>query len=182
MKPALAVSLAAAVLAAAPARAADTYLAAKLGYLWPSSEVVAAGGNFGQVPSRFYWEAAVGVNESMLGLELSGGHFSSDLSAINLSISTVPVLLALQLRIPIPVITPYVEVGGGAFFNSAETPNFSESHVTWGYLLGGGVDLRFVPWLLLGAEARYLSADSGIPNLTYRLDSVTLTAKIGFYL
>ena len=182
MKPILAAALAAGALAATPARAADTYLVGKLGYLWPSGNVIQAGGNLGQVPARFYWEAGVGMNASVLGLELTGGSFSSSVSVIDLSVSTVPVLLVVQLRIPIPVVTPYVEAGGGAFFNHAEIPGaLSQSHTTWGFTVGGGVDIR-ISSLLLGAEARYLSADSGIPNLTYRVDSATLTGKVGFYL
>ena len=182
MKPALTAALAAVALAATPARASDTYLVAKLGYLWPSGDVAQAAGNFGQVDPKFYWEAGVGMNASLLGLQLNVGRFSSSLSTINLSVSTVPVVVAVQLRLPIPLITPYIEAGGGAFFNNAEIPGvYSESHVTWGVLLGGGVDLR-LEWLLLGVEARYLSADSGIPNLTYRVDGTTLTGKIGFYL
>ncbi len=182
MKPAFAAAVAAVALSAAPARAADTYLVGKLGYLWPSGDVLQAGGNFGQVPPKIYWEVGAGLNASIIGLELTGGRFSSTNSILDMSVSTVPVLLSLQLRIPIPVVTPYVEVGGGAFFNHAEIPGLlSESHTTWGYLLGGGVDIR-ISWLLLGAEARYLSANSGIPNLTYRVDSATLVGKVGFYL
>jgi hypothetical protein len=182
MKPTLAAALAAVALAASPARAADAYLVAKLGYLWPSGDVLQAGGSFGQVDPKFYWEAGVGMNASVLGLELSGGRFSSTNSTLNMSISSVPVLLSVQLRIPIPVVTPYVEVGGGAFFNSVEIPGLlSESHVAWGFLVGGGIDFRFSS-LLLGVEARYLSADAGIPNVTLRVDGATLTGKVGFYL
>lgn len=182
MKPLLAAALAAAALSATPARASEFFVNGKLGYLWPSGDVLQAGGNFGQVPSKVYWEVGAGLHASVLGLELTGGRFSSTNSNLNLTISTVPLLLAVQLRIPIPVITPYVEVGGGAFFNKAEIPGaFSESHTTWGYVLGGGVDIR-IEFLLLGAEARYLSADAGIPGVTLRVDSATLTGKVGFFL
>ncbi|HYQ81422.1 MAG TPA: outer membrane beta-barrel protein [Anaeromyxobacteraceae bacterium] len=182
MKPALAAALAAVALSATPARAADFFINGKLGYLWPSGEVMQAGGNFGKVDPKLYWEAGLGLHASVLGLELTGGRFSSTNSTLNLSVSSVPVLLAVQLRIPIPVVTPYVEAGGGAFFNKAEIPGaFSESHTTWGYVLGGGVDIR-IEFLLLGVEARYLSADAGIPNVTLRVDSATLTGKVGFFL
>jgi hypothetical protein len=182
MKPALAAVLAAAALAATPARAADAFIDGKLGYLWPSGDLVVAGGNFGQVDPRFYWEVGAGLHASVLGLELSVGRFGSSNSALNMSISSVPLVLAVQLRIPIPVVTPYVEAGGGAFFNKAEIPGaFSESHTTWGFLVGGGIDIQ-ASFLLLGVEARYLSAELGIPNVTLRVDGATLTGKVGFYL
>lgn len=181
MKPALAAALAAVALAATPAHASDTYLAAKLGYLWPSANVVMAGGNFGQVQPKVYWEVAGGLQSSLLGLELSAGRFSSSNSNIQLDIASVPVLVAVQLRIPIPVVTPYVELGGGAFFNSWTYPGQSGSHTSFGFLAGGGVDLR-VSSLLLGVEARYMSAEAGIPNVTLRVDSATLMAKVGLVL
>ena len=183
MKPTLAGALAAAALASfpAPATAADTYLVAKLGYFGPTAEVVATGGNVGQLDPRFYWELGVGMNASFLGLELSGGRFSSTNATLQLTTSSIPVLLSVRLRIPIPVFTPYIELGGGAFFNDVEIPGlFSESHTTWGYLAGGGIDFRFSS-LLIGVEARYLSAEAGIPYVTLRVDGVTVTGNLGFY-
>lgn len=180
MKPTLAATLAAAVLAAAPARAADTYVVAKLGYFGPTAEIAQVGL---KLDPRFYWEVGLGMNASFLGVQLSGGRFSSTVEApgLQLTTSSVPLLLSLQLRIPIPVVTPYVVVGGGAFLNTVEVPGlFSESNTTWGFLAGGGVDIRIASFLL-GAEVRYLSADAGISQVTLRVDGVTATGNLGFY-
>jgi len=185
MKPALAAALAAAALSVAPARAAaaDTYLVAKLGYFAPTTDIVAAGGNVYQLDPTFCWELGVGANMSILGLELSGGHLgtSTGTPALSYKVSSIPVLLTAKLRIPIPVVTPYLELGGGVYFNTLEiTARPSESHTEWGYHLGGGVDIR-ISSLLLGVEARYLSVDAGSSIVTFRVDGVTVTGNVGFY-
>ncbi len=184
MKPALAAALAATALAAVPSRAGavDTYLVAKLGYVAPVAEIAYANQTGTELQPKFYGELGVGANIMFLGLELSAGYLSSKNSNLDLSVSAVPVLLAAKLRLPFPVVSPYVEVGGGAFFIKAEIPGaFSESTTRWGYLVGGGVDFKIAS-LFLGAEVRWLSADAGIPNLTLRVDSVTATANVGLYL
>ncbi len=183
MKPTLAAALAAAALAL-PARAGavDTYAVLKLGYLAPTAEIAYAQSTGTKLQPRFYGELGVGANVMFLGLELSAGRLSSRNSTLNLSISSIPVLLAAKLRIPFPVITPYLELGGGAFMNKAEIPGlFSESKTTWGFLAGGGIDFKITS-LLLGLEARYLSASAGIPGVTLRVDGVTVTGNVGFYL
>jgi opacity protein-like surface antigen len=183
MKPSFAAALAAAALTAAPAGArAENYVVAKLGYFGPSGDILAAAGNLGQLDAIFYWEVGLGTNAGLFGLELSGGHLatSAGVPGLTVNVSSIPVLLTAKLRIPIPVVTPYVELGGGAYFNSVDiTGLLSQSHTSWGYHVGGGVDFQ-ISALLLGVEARYLSTDVGIPNVTLRVDGVTLTGNVGF--
>lgn len=183
MKPTVAASIAAAALAALPLRAAagDTYLVAKLGYYGPTKDIAAAGGNFGQLDKSFYWEVGAGTNLSVLGLELTGGYLKSDNALLNLKVTSVPIFLTAKLRIPTPILSPYVEAGAGVYFNKVEIPGtFSESHTTLGGHFGAGLDLRITS-LLLGVEARYLLADAGVSGVTLRVDGITVTANLGFY-
>jgi len=186
MKPTLAAALAAAALASLPARASagDTYLVLKGGYYGPTKDIAYAQATGTTLDPKFYGELGAGTNLVFLGLELTAGYLSSSsgVPALTLKVSSIPVLLTAKLRLPFPVITPYVELGAGAYFNTVEiTALPSEKHTTFGFHVGGGVDFR-ISSFLLGLEARYLSADAGVPGVTLRVDGVTVTGNVGFYL
>src|SRR5574337_2050150 len=127
MKPALAATLAAATFAALPATAGatDVYTVAKLGYVAPTASIAYAQYSGTKLDPKFYGELGVGANVLFLGLELSAGRMSSTNSTVNLTITSVPVLLAAKLRFPFPVLSPYVEVGG------APVPSSSSSSIRY---------------------------------------------------
>ncbi|HEY6106151.1 MAG TPA: outer membrane beta-barrel protein [Anaeromyxobacteraceae bacterium] len=186
MKPTLAAALAAAAFASFPARATagDTYLVLKGGYYGPTKDIAFAQATGTKLDPKFYGELGAGTNLVFLGVELTAGYMSSStgVPGLTLKVSSIPVLLTAKLRLPVPVVTPYVELGAGAYFNTVDVTGLaSEKHTTFGFHVGAGIDLR-ISSLLLGLEARYLSADAGIPNVTLRVDGVTVTANLGFYL
>lgn len=186
MKPTLAAALAAAALASLPARATagDTYLVLKGGYYGPTKDIAYAQATGTTLDPKFYGEIGAGTNLVILGVEVTAGYMSSStgVPGLTVEVSSIPVLLTAKLRIPVPVVTPYAELGAGAYINTVEiTALPSEKHTTFGFHVGAGLDLR-ISSLLLGLEARYLSADAGIPGVTLRVDGVTVTGNVGFYL
>ena len=182
-----AAALAALALAVVPGRAdAESYLVLKLGYYGPSGEIAYAQATGTSLDPKFHWAAGVGTNLTFLGLELTAGYLSTHNALVDAR--SVPVVVTAKLRLPFPIISPYVEVGGGPYFNTVE-PNPTiglppQSHTTFGLHAGGGVDLN-ISSLLLGVEARYVYVDSGfedaVSGYRLRLDGVTVTANLGFY-
>lgn len=186
MKPTFAASLAALALAAVPAgaRAGDSYLVLKGGYYGPTKDIAYAQATGTTLSPKFYGEVGAGTSVIFLGVELTAGYMSSSTSVpgLTVKVSSIPVLLTGKLRIPVPIVSPYAEVGAGMYFNTVDiTSQPSESHTTVGWHVGAGVDFR-ISSLLLGVEARYLSADSGASNMTLRVDGVVVTGNVGFYL
>src|SRR5512138_2197804 len=76
------------------------------------------------------WELAVGTGR-VLGIELGGGSMTT--SAGGLDVRTIPVLLTVRLALPIAMISPHLDVGGGVYFNTATVREQSFDATTAGW-------------------------------------------------
>ena len=112
------------------------------------------------------WELAVGTGR-ILGIELAGGSMTT--SASGLEVQTIPILLTLRLAIPIAFVFPYVEAGGGVYFNHATTSGRSFDDTTVGWQAGLGCDVM-IKRLVVGADLRYM----GIAPTFSTIGKVTL--------
>jgi hypothetical protein len=172
-------------LAAAPGRGAaadpapaaqpdpeySTYLAFKGGAFGSSGSF--QGSDFG---GNGTWELAAGTGR-VLGVEISGGSMST--SAGDLGVRTIPLLLSLRLAIPIAIVHPFLELGGGAYFNKVSLRDRSVDDVTAGWHAGAGCDVH-VGRLLLGAQGRYMAIAPTISSIgTLTLDRYELLGRVG---
>ena len=107
------------------------------------------------------WEAAIGYGR-VLGLELGSGYMKTNASG--LEVETVPVLLSLRLALPIAFVAPFIEAGGGAYYNKATIAGTSKTGWTAGWQAGLGLDFLLGP-LLLGAEAQYMGFSQSFSDL-----------------
>ncbi|HET9595689.1 MAG TPA: outer membrane beta-barrel protein [Anaeromyxobacteraceae bacterium] len=171
----LAPALAAALLALPSRSGADddrsTYLAFKFGGFGSSGTY--QGNDFGGATT---WELAVGTGR-VLGVEISGGSMTT--SAGELSVRTIPLLLSLRLAIPIAMVSPFLEGGGGAYFNEASLRGRSVDDVTAGWHVGAGVDVH-VGRVLVGAQGRYMGIAPTFSSIgTLTLDRYEILGRIG---
>jgi hypothetical protein len=140
----------------------------------PSAWLVLKGGWFGT--SQDYqgdsfsgsgeWELAVGTGR-VLGIELGGGSMTT--SAGGLDVRTIPILLTLRLAIPIAMVSPHLDVGGGVYFNTATLRDQSFDATTAGWHAGVGCDVM-LGRLVVGADLRYM----GIAPTFSTIGKVTL--------
>jgi hypothetical protein len=122
------------------------------------------------------WEVAVGTGR-IFGVELGFGSMST--SASGLEVTTYPLLLSLRLQVPIAFVAPYVELGGGAYFNKVTLGGRTIDDVTAGWQAGLGCDF-LLGRLLLGAEARYMGIAPTISTVgTITLDRYEVLARAG---
>jgi hypothetical protein len=63
--------------------------------------------------------------------------------------------LALRLAIPISMVSPFAELGAGAYFNQVTIGDQSLDDVTAGWFAGLGCDVMLGRFLV-GAQGRYL--------------------------
>ena len=149
----------------------STYLAGKFG--WFGSSGSFQGNDFG---SNGTWELAIGTGR-VLGVEISGGSMST--SAGDLSVRTIPLLLSLRLAIPIAIVHPFLEAGGGAYFNKVSLRDRSVDDVTAGWHVGAGCDVH-IGRLLVGAQGRYMGIAPTISSIgTLTLDRYELLGRVG---
>ncbi len=175
----------------APPAAADdgSYLVLKGGLYLPTADNLLGqvGGaiSSGTLPTGGDLELGFGASWGLLGLQLAAGYFWSNSTGVDLG--SVPVTLALQLRLPIALFVPYLEAGVGMLVGTAKVTDLSSTKASFMAPLGGGVDVLLGP-LFVGAEARYLYVSpvtytwSGLPDTQLKLSGVNVTANVGFRL
>ena len=175
-----------ALLATPSIALADTYVEAKGGVFIPT---VSGALTIENVTSSLSLggdvELALGWTWSFLGLQVSSGYIWT--SGQSVSVGGIPLNGIIQLRLPIPVIQPYIEAGVGGYmsFVNVNTTNTSENKLLFMALGGLGIDFLLGP-LLLGAEARYMFINpTNITSTSGQVASlatsgVSVTANIGY--
>ncbi len=98
------------------------------------------------------WEVAVGTGR-VLGIELGGGSMTT--SAGGLEVRSIPLLLTIRLALPIAMVTPHLDVGGGVYFNAVTLRDRSFDDTTGGWHAGAGCDVA-LGRLVVGADVRYM--------------------------
>ena len=176
---------------------ADTYLEAKGGIFIPTVsgalkiEDITSSLNLGGDV-----ELALGWNWSFLGFQVAAGYIWTSAqpasvggTSVSTSVNGIPFSGVIQLRLPIPLIQPYIEggVGGYASFINVNVngTNTSQNKLLFMAIGGLGVDFLLGP-LLLGAEARYFFINpteidtAGGVTTSLALSGVSVTANIGY--
>ena len=193
---------------ASTASAEGSYVALKAGIYSPSATFDVSNIN---VESTFEGDTETGVDaEIAVGhyflptvvLELGAGYFKSkgtfDASGTetnDFQYDVIPIILSGKFMIPIGSVSPYGEVGIGAYFTSLDVSNNANSfsgNVTFGIHAGAGINVPVSDSVFLGLEARYVWAEPDFGGETikindneYALDGFTLngfttTLGVGF--
>ena len=103
-------------------------------------------------------------------------------SAGGLEVRTIPLLLTLRLAIPIAMVSPHVDLGGGVYFNQATVGDQSLDDTTAGWHAGAGCDVM-LGRLVVGADLRYMGVAptfSTIGKITLDRYAVLLKAGVRF--
>jgi outer membrane protein W len=124
-------------------------------------------------------------------LELGAGYFKAkgqfDTGSNvrnDLEFNVIPIILSGKFMIPVGSVSPYGEVGIGAYFSSLDVSNNGNSfsgNSTFGIHAGAGIDVPVSETVFVGAEGRYVWADPSfgeqpirINDVDYSLDGFTL--------
>lgn len=176
----------AAVLVFPSVALADTYIEVKGGVFLPTvTDALRAENVTTSLTTGGDVELALGWTWSFIGLQFSTGYIWTSVQSS--SVSGIPFNGIFQLRLPIPLVQPYIEggVGGYVGFLNVNSINASQTKLLFMALGGLGVDFLLGP-LLLGAEARYLfinptniSSPAGA-SASLALSGVSLTINIGY--
>lgn len=190
--------------------AEGTYVALKAGIYSPSASFDVSNIN---VETTFDGDSETGVDAEIafghyflptVVLELGAGYlrakgsFNTEDSATNdLEFNVIPVILSGKFMIPVGSVSPYGEVGIGAYFSSLDVSNNGNSFSgtsTFGIHAGAGIDVPVSDKVFLGLEGRYIWADPSfggqeikINDTTYSLDGFklngfTTTFVVGFHI
>jgi hypothetical protein len=165
-----------------PAKEYSSYAILKAGWFAPTTDI--QGSSFS---SSGTWELAVGTGR-IFGVELGVGSMSTSASGVmfanatpsELEVTTVPVLLSMRVQVPVAFVAPFVDLGGGAFFNKVSWGGASYSDATFGWQAGLGCDFH-LGRLLVGAEWRFMAVTPAILGLgTITLDRQELMLRGGY--
>ncbi len=191
-----------------PAHEKSSYVALKGGIYSPSASFNIQNLN---VETTFDGNTETGVDAELafghyflptVVLELGAGYFKAkgtfDTGSNvrnDLEFNVIPVILSGKFMIPVGSVSPYGEVGIGAYFSSLDVSNngntFSGTS-TFGIHAGAGVNVPVGDTVFLGAEGRYVWANPsfGDQNIKlndteyalngFKLNGFTLTAVVGF--
>jgi hypothetical protein len=122
------------------------------------------------------WELAVGTGQ-VLGIELGFGSMTT--SAGGLEVRTMPLLLTLRLALPIAMVSPYAEAGGGVYFNQATIGDRTLDAATAGWHAGLGCDVA-IGRIVVGAELRYMGVAPTFSTIgTITLDRYAALLRAG---
>lgn len=111
-----------------------------------------------------------------------GGNAASLRGAVDFDV--IPVLLSAKALIPAGPISPYGELGVGAYFtkfNVDDNLNTFSGTTTFGIHAGGGLNVTIAPNMFLGLEGRYVWANPEFGNQKIKLND-TEFALNGFKL
>jgi outer membrane protein W len=186
----------------------SSYVAFKGGIYSPSESFTVSNLNVedtfdGTTKSGFDGEIAFGhYFLPTVVLELGAGYFKAKGSfdseggvTSDLDFNVIPLILSGKFMIPVGSVSPYGEVGIGAYFSSMDVSNNGNSFSgtsTFGIHAGAGVDVPVGDTVFLGAEGRYVWADPSFGDQTikindqefsldgFKLNGFTLTAVVGF--
>jgi len=89
--------------------------------------------------------------------------------AAGAEVTTVPLLFSLRLQVPIAIVYPYAELGGGLYLSRMRLGGSSLDDTALGFHGGLGCDVH-LGRVLLGAQARYM----GLTQYFGDLEAVTL--------
>lgn len=185
----------------------SSYVALKAGIYSPSADFTVSNLNVettfdGNTKTGFDGEIAFGhYFLPTVVLELGAGYFkakgtldSEGNVSNDLEFNVIPLILSGKFMIPIGSVSPYGEVGIGAYFSSLDVSNNGNSFSgtsTFGIHAGAGIDVPVGDTVFVGAEGRYVWADPSFGDQTikindteysldgFKLNGFTLTAVVG---
>jgi len=138
-----------------------SYVALKGG--WFGSEGDFEGDSFSGAGT---WEIAYGAGK-IIGVEFSAGSMVT--KAAGVEVSTVPLLFSLRLQLPIAIVYPFAEVGGGLYVSRMRTQGSTFDDTALGLHGGLGCDVH-LGRVLVGIQGRYM----GITQYFETVEAVTL--------
>jgi outer membrane protein W len=135
-------------------------------------------------------------------LELGAGYFKSKgtfdtetTESNDFEFNVIPIILSGKFMIPIGSVSPYGEVGIGAYFTSLDVSNNANSFsgtATFGIHAGAGINVPVSNTVFLGLEGRYIWAEPEFGGETikindtdyaldgFKLNGFTTTFVVGF--
>lgn len=185
-----------ALFAASPVQAQerDAYIVVKGGPYFPTATNAVEALNQVELkwPTAYAVDLGLGKYWGIFGLQLSGGYRTT--GSADLDVHTFPIVLLARARLPLGIVGPYVEGGGGlaistASFDKIQAGANSSTKLALELQGGGGVDVYLGP-LILGAELKYIwlnpeftiTHSNGVADATQKLNmsGITVQAYIGY--
>lgn len=162
----------------------SNYLMFKGGLYAPSEDFDLGGAHFDS-DDGFALEAAFGhYFLPFLAIEFGGGYFQSEASPATTpgesKLKVVPVLLTGKVLLPLGIVEPYAEIGGGVYVTEFEINGDDTTKGVLGVHAGGGVNFNLGPNVFIGAEGKYLWAEESFGGQDIRLDGFFAMGTLGF--
>jgi len=152
--------------------AGDNYFLVKMGGFVPQASDVDS------YDTGFAGEIVIGRYYSIVGVELEGGYYESKDGPSKLTV--YPLALNARLRLPIPLIKPYVLGGAGAYFTELDTGTALGSDKDTAFGLQAGVGVDFKLWILLmNVEAKYIWVEPELFGTDRNIDGIAATVGVG---